>query len=65
MPAEKKEQSMSIKFILTALVLGLVPGLSMAQGCHNGMDQQDQAMTCVPGTQWDVDAGACVPVASS
>ena len=56
---------MSIKFIFTALGLALLPGLGMAEGCHHGRNQQDQAMTCVPGTQWDVDAGACVPVASS
>ena len=56
---------MSIKTIFTALVVAVLPGLSMAEGCRNGMDANDQAMSCVPGTQWDVDAGACVPVASS
>ena len=25
----------------------------------------DQALSCIPGTQWDAAAGACIPVASS
>ena len=56
---------MSIKIIFSALVLAVLPGLSVAQGCHRGMNTDEQAMSCVEGMQWDIEAGVCVPVASS
>lgn len=56
---------MSIKTIVTALTLVMLPGLGLAQDCRNGRQQDQQAMTCIPGTQWDAEAGACLPVASS
>lgn len=56
---------MSIKSSLCALIAAVLPGLGMAQGCHDGMDSQHQAMSWVTGMHWDAEAGICVPVASS
>ncbi len=56
---------MSVKIIISALVLAVLPGLGAAQGCDHGMKTEEQAMSCVEGMQWDIDAGVCVPVASS
>jgi hypothetical protein len=56
---------MSIKSIFSALVLVVLPGFALAQGCHNGMGREEQAMSCATGMHWDAEAGVCVPVASS
>jgi hypothetical protein len=56
---------MPIKTILTALILVTLPTLTLATGCTNGMQDEKQALSCIPGTQWDPNAAACVPVASS
>ena len=60
---------MTVKTILTALVLGVAPGLAMAEGCgfgHEAMTTTDQVtMSCAQGTAWDADAQSCVPVVSS
>jgi hypothetical protein len=62
---QTKEVPMPIKTILTTLILTVVPGLALAQGCHNGMDPTEQAMSCLPGSHWDEQTASCVPVASS
>ena len=56
---------MSIKTIMTALILTALPTLTLAAGCNKALDDAQQALSCIPGTQWDPDAAACIPVASS
>ena len=55
---------MSIKTIPSALILAALPTLSLATGCPNGLQDEKQALTCIPGTQSDPPAVACIPVAS-
>jgi hypothetical protein len=56
---------MSIKTLIAAFVLAALPVTGFAQ-CNNGMDRLDQqAMTCLPGTAWDIKTGNCIPVTTS
>lgn len=50
---------MSLKSVLTAAVLTLVPLASTAE-CFG--DHSQQAMSCAEGNVWDADKAACVPV---
>lgn len=54
---------MTLKTTLAAAVLVLAPGLALAQGCSGyGHAMEQQAMSCMEGTQWNVETGTCVPV---
>ena len=48
---------MKLRLILTALVFGLTPAISLACAAHD----QKQAMSCADGTTYDTTAGTCVP----
>jgi hypothetical protein len=54
------------KTILTAAILGVLPVMAAAQcqGSHAKAAEQ-QAMSCLPGTAWDIETGTCIPVVSS
>lgn len=56
---------MSIKTIFSALILVASPTLSLAEGCRGGGNEDQQAMSCVPGTMWDADVAACIPATTS
>jgi len=56
---------MYLKSILAATVLLIIPTLGFAAGgCNMGASDR-QAMSCVVGTHWDTESGACVPVTTS
>jgi hypothetical protein len=55
---------MSLKTVLSAALLAILPGLSFAM-CTGDSHADQQAMTCAEGTQWDVETGTCVPVINS
>jgi hypothetical protein len=55
---------MSIKTVLTAAVLAVLPGLSFAM-CAGESHADQQAMTCAEGAQWDAETATCVPVTNS
>ncbi len=55
---------MSIKIILSAAVLAVLPGLSFAM-CSGDSHSNQEAMSCADGTQWDAETATCVPVTSS
>ncbi len=55
---------MTIKALLTASVLLLVPLAAQAQ-CIHDYGTQEAAISCAEGMTWDADASACVAVASS
>ncbi len=55
---------MTLKTILTASVLMLVPVMAQAQ-CNWDYGTQEAAISCADGTMWDATAMACVAVASS
>jgi hypothetical protein len=57
---------MTIKTFLAAAILATIPVLGAAQcmGSH-AKAPDEQAMTCLPGTMWDLETGTCLPVASS
>lgn len=56
---------MSIKTIIATFVLSALPVTGFAQ-CNNGLDRVDQqAMTCLPGTSWDMKTGDCIPIRTS
>ena len=54
---------MTIKTLLSAALLALLPGLSFAM-CGSEA-RQDEAMTCAEGTQWDAETATCTPVTTS
>jgi hypothetical protein len=54
----------SIKTVLSAAVLAMLPGLSFAM-CGGEARSDQQAMTCSEGTQWDTETATCVPVINS
>jgi len=60
-----KENRMTLRTIVAAAGLAVLPAFAFAQcaGSHTSLDQQ--AMTCMPGTAWDTETGLCVPVATS
>lgn len=55
---------MTVKTILTAAVLAVLPGLTFAQ-CTGESRHDQQAMTCAEGTQWDAQTATCVPISTS
>lgn len=46
-----------------AVVMGLAPGIALAEGC--GFGHQTQAMSCPQGQTYDPATQACVPGVSS
>jgi hypothetical protein len=55
---------MSMKTMLFAAVMAVLPGLSFAM-CAGESHSSQEAMTCAEGTQWDAETATCVPVTSS
>ncbi len=55
---------MTIKTLLTASVLMLVPLAAQAQ-CFHSFGTEEAAISCAEGMTYDADAMACVAVASS
>ncbi|MCK0138192.1 hypothetical protein [Aliiroseovarius sp. F47248L] len=53
---------MHFKTILCALVLTVLPTLSVAMGCERG---KHTAASCDAGQTWDAASQACVDVVSS
>lgn len=53
----------TFKTFAAATILSLAP-LAVAAQCNYGAAEQ-QAMSCMQGSQFDVESGACVPVAST
>lgn len=49
-----------MKIALTALILAISPVIAVAQCPGSHGDQQ--AMTCMSGTQWDPESQSCVPI---
>ncbi|MCI2398864.1 hypothetical protein [Aliiroseovarius subalbicans] len=47
---------MQIKTLLTAVLLALMPALSLAEGCA----RDQHAQSCATGFVWDNDTGGCV-----
>ncbi|WP_224815213.1 adenylosuccinate lyase [Hasllibacter sp. MH4015] len=56
---------MTIKTVLTALVLISAPALASAQCMWGEHSTQEAAISCAEGTIWDATAMACVATASS
>lgn len=54
---------MKTKTVLVALALTLAPTLSVAMGCNYGKQEQ-QAMSCAPGTTFNAETNTCVPTTS-
>lgn len=50
---------MKTKTLAVALALTLAPTLGLAAGCNYGKQEQ-QAMTCAPGTVFDAETNTCV-----
>jgi hypothetical protein len=55
---------MYLKTLIAAATLAVLPGLSFAQ-CSQADKVDQQAMSCIPGTQWDATTSTCQPVANS
>jgi hypothetical protein len=55
---------MPLKTLLIIATIVLSPFAAFAQ-CNNGVQHDQQAMSCVVGTVWDPVAATCVPVTSS
>lgn len=53
---------MKTRTLLAALALTVAPTLALAMGC-SGHDTT--AQSCVAGTVWDGEKGACVPQTTS
>ncbi|MDG1801700.1 MAG: adenylosuccinate lyase [Paracoccaceae bacterium] len=51
---------MTIKTLLTAAALTLLPGLALAMGCHGSNHAERANMSCAAGTTWDADSQTCV-----
>lgn len=56
---------MTLKTIIAAAALAVVPALASAQCAGSAAKMDQQAMSCLPGTAWDAQTGICVPVATS
>lgn len=56
---------MTLKTIVAAATLAVLPVFAFAQCAGSQAKMDQQAMSCLPGTAWDVETGVCVPVASS
>lgn len=50
---------MKTKVILAAVAMILAPTVTLAQGCNYDKINK-QAASCVAGTSWDAEKGACV-----
>jgi len=61
----RKEIRMTLKTIIAAAALAVVPALASAQCAGSAAKMDQQAMSCLPGTAWDAQTGICVPVATS
>jgi hypothetical protein len=55
---------MTVKTLLSAAVLAVLPGLTFAM-CAGEARHDEQAMTCAEGTQWDAQTATCIPVTTS
>ena len=55
---------MPLKTLLVAATLALAPFAAFAQ-CNNGIQHDQQAMSCIPGTIWDEVTSTCVPETTS
>ncbi len=55
---------MNVKTLLAAAALAVLPGLSFAM-CSGDKAMDQQAMTCVEGTQWDAQTATCIPMTTS
>lgn len=54
---------MSLKTLTAALILSVAPFAVSAQCSHGEASQQ--AMSCIEGSQFDVETGTCIPIAST
>lgn len=52
---------MTIKTLTAALVLTLMPALSLAQGCSHG---KEASMSCGEGSVYDAATGTCTTINS-
>ena len=52
---------MTVKTMTTALILTILPTLSLAMGC-SGEHREQTAMSCAEGMMIDEETGLCVPV---
>ena len=55
---------MTIKTLLTASILMLMPLAAQAQ-CFHSFGTEEAAISCAEGTTYDADTRACVATASS
>jgi hypothetical protein len=55
---------MPLKTLLIAATLVLAPFTAFAQ-CANGVQHDQQAMSCIVGTTWDPVTATCVPETTS
>ena len=53
---------MTLKTMMTAVVLFVFPSLSVAMGCSMERHSTQTAMTCAEGMMLDEQTGTCVPV---
>lgn len=53
---------MTLKTLVAAVALTLIPALSFAMGCSG---RGHQAQSCAPGSVWDANAQGCVKQISS
>lgn len=53
---------MKIKTTFAALLLTILPGLALAEGCRGDMMHDTTAMSCAEGSAMDAETGTCVPV---
>jgi hypothetical protein len=58
----QEDTRMTLKTFVAAMILSVSPLAAFAQ-CSGQMDQQ--AMSCAEGTQYDVETGTCVPIATT
>ena len=59
------ERTPTMKTLLSALALTVLPSLALAMGCSGYSHTTIAQMTCADGMVYDADAQNCVPVASS
>ena len=54
---------MTLKTLLAALALTILPGLAAAAGCSHGSPTSETAsMSCAEGTILDAETNTCVPL---
>lgn len=54
---------MKLKTILAAFVLGVLPGMTLAEGC--GWHTQQTANACAEGQVYDAESESCITPATS